>query len=265
MVHEEAKGPPGWREGMARMLGQAFTYVLEVRKSLYQLHGDSRSQFRSHFTPLQWGGGIAQSSLSAGVVYGIYYRVYHYWTIEAKWGMMEANAMATFLTSLVKIPISNAMRWIQINPATPYYIGTAMTALYRRSGPRGLYSGYGLSYIEDFIEMALRDRLFGMIETFIGGGGGAKHGKKSAEIGFVGGAMSGATVAYITTPFDTLRCHLTYRAAAAAPSAVAVRQVASVFSIVQDHGVGIFYRGARTRALSTGLRMAFFYMFMKVL
>ena len=256
----------GCKEGVARMLSQSATYLLEVRKSLFQIHGNTAG---SALTSGEWWTafhrGVWQSSVSAGLVYGLYYKVYHTCVMNQQ-HPLEANAVATFVTSLVKIPLSNAIRWIQLNPKQRYHIGTSLHHIYRQNQFRGLYSGYGLSFVEDFIEMALRDTLFAQFDQW----NTAHGGLRSHEIGFVGGALSGATVAYATTPFDTLRCHLVYQA-----SMNNCRErgnaLACLFSplhttrqLIADHGVGLFYRGARTRAISTGLRMAFFYTFMKI-
>ena len=257
----------GWKEGVARMLWQGLTYVLEVRKSLYQIHGNTPA---SCLTPAQWATalqrGILQSSLSAGMVYGMYYNVYHRCS-SAQWSAIEANAFATFLTSLIKIPLSNSIRWVQLNPMKSYPLHTAFGHIYKTSGIRGLYSGYVLSYIEDFIEMALRDRMFLAIDNLHNLQ--PKPLLKNHEIGFVGGALSGSFVAFLTTPFDTLRCHLTYLSART-PRGMGV--IATIFTpmhttrqLIADHGIGLFYRGASTRAISTGLRMAFFYTFVKIL
>lgn len=263
---EHAKPPPmewfaGYKEGLARMIGQSLTYVLEVRKSLYQIHGNAPA---GALTPTQWltalQRGIVQSSVSAGVVYGTYYHVYHRCS-SWNWSPIEANAVATFLTSLIKIPISNAIRWVQLNPTQAIPLHHAARRIYTNAGFKGLYSGYGLSYIEDFIEMALRDALFAWLDAANTKTLQIKH----HEIGFLGGAISGATVAFITTPFDTLRCHLTYRAGSTAQIATIFTPFHTTRQLVAEHGVALFYRGARTRAISTGLRMAFFYMFMKVL
>lgn len=256
----------GCKEGVARMMSQSATYLLEVRKSLFQIHGNT---VNSALTPVQWWTafhrGVWQSSLSAGLVYGLYYKVYHTCVMNHQ-NALEANAVATFVTSLVKIPLSNAIRWMQLNPTKKYHIGMSMAHIYKRSQWRGLYSGYGLSFIEDFIEMALRDTLFAQFDQW----NSECKWLRSHEIGFVGGALSGSAVAFATTPFDTLRCHLTYLANIDTLRGRGI-VLANVFSplhttrqLIADHGLGLFYRGARTRAISTGLRMAFFYTFMKI-
>lgn len=252
----------GWKEGVARMLSQSMTYVLEMRKSLFQIHGHVGGAGGA-LTTAQWvvafQRGVGQSSLSAGLVYGIYYNVYHTCSKHSM-NALEANALATFVTSLVKIPISNAIRWMQLNPTVSYTIPSAMRHIYRHSRGAGLYSGYGLSFIEDFIEMALRDTLFVWMD-----GLNTRHGGlRSHEIGFLGGALSGSAVAYLTTPFDTLRCHLTYMHSRGAMVAGIFSPMHATRQLIADHGIGLFYRGARTRAISTGLRMAFFYTFMKL-
>lgn len=243
------------------MIGQALTYVLEVRKSLYQIHGNTPA---SCLTPAQWltalQRGITQSSLTSGLVYGTYYHVYHRCSAQ-NFSPIEANAIATFLTSLIKIPLSNSIRWIQLNPTKRIPLHHAAGHIYKHNGMKGLYSGYGLSYIEDFIEMALRDTLFAWLDAVNTKTVKIKH----HEIGFLGGAVSGGAVAFLTTPFDTLRCHLTYRAASTAQIATIFTPLHATRELVEKHGVILLYRGARTRAISTGLRMAFFYMFMKVL
>lgn len=244
----------GWKEGLARTMSQACTYVVDVQKSLVQIHGKNHvfsvPQMINAFQQ-----GVLQSSLTAGIVYGTYFQVY-----KSCNGEPYANALATFVTSVIKIPISNCMRLIQLHPKDKLNIITSGKRILRNQGARGLYSGYMLSYVEDFIEMELREKLFQAFDKWCVENRIPIH---SHQIGFIGGALSGSSVAFLTTPFDALRCHMAYEAGTTMHRRVNL--VHTVCTIFSQQGCYAFYRGANLRAMSTGLRMALFYMFVKIL
>jgi hypothetical protein len=244
----------GFKEGLARSMSQACTYIMEVQKSLIQLHGKQATisvpQMIHAFQK-----GVLQSSLTAGFVYGSYFHIYKSCNDQP-----YANAVATFVTSLLKIPISNCMRLIQLTPHQTTNLISAGKKIVKNQGVRGLYNGYSLSFIEDFIEMELRERVFQQFDAWC-----IQHNLclKAHEIGFVGGALSGASVAFLTTPFDTLRCHLAYQSSTISNQRINV--LYTVSTLISQQGCLTFYRGANIRAMSTGIRMALFYMFMKIL
>lgn len=244
----------GWKEGLARTMSQACTYIIDVQKSLVQIHGKKGGLELSQL----WGAfhqGVLQSSLTAGIVYGTYFQVYKSCNEQP-----YANAVATFATSLLKIPISNCMRLIHLTPHETKNILSAGKKIIRNQGAKGLYHGYTLCYIEDYIEMEFRDKIFNWFDLW------CKQNNlpfRPHEIGLIGGALSGASVAFITTPFDTLRCHLAYQSGTMYQQKINI--VYTVSHIISEKGCMSLYRGANLRAMSTGLRMALFYMFMKIL
>lgn len=246
----------GWKEGVSRMLSQAGTYMIEVQKGLVQLHGNT--QAKNMLTPIEffnaYRNGVLQSSLTAGIVFGSYFHVYR--SLE---GQIYANAVATFTTSLIKIPISNCIRVIQLHPKENYNILSAGKRIFLNQGPRGLYSGYGLSYLEDYVEMDLREKIYKMIDHLCIA---YKLPLKDHERGFIGGAISGASVAFLTTPFDMLKCQLIYQTGNTSNK---VHLVSTISNIFIDKGIFAFYRGSHLRAMSAGIRMALFYMFLEVL
>jgi hypothetical protein len=244
----------GWKEGVARTMSQACTYMMDVQKSLIQIHGKQTHIPFSHIIHA-FQKGVLQSSLTAGCVYGAYFHIYKSCNDQP-----YANALATFVTSLLKIPISNSMRLIQLTPHETTNLISAGRKIIKNQGVRGLYNGYGLSFIEDFIEMELRDRLFQWVELWCIQ---QKLPIRQHEIGFIGGAIAGASVAFLTTPFDTLRCHLAYQSGTITQQKVNV--LYTISTLLSQQGCQSFYRGANIRATSTGIRMALFYMFMKVL
>lgn len=247
-------GENGWKEGLARCMSQACTYIMEVQKSMIQIHGKQASISLPEMV-YAFQKGVVQSSLTAGFVYGTYFQVY-----KSCDNQPYANAVATFVTSLLKIPISNCMRLVQLSPQQTHSLLGAGKKIIKNQGVRGLYNGYSLSFIEDFIEMELRERLFQHFDIWC-----IQQGipLRPHEIGFLGGAFSGASVAFLTTPFDTLRCHLAYQSGNISNHRINV--VYTITSIISQQGCMTFYRGANLRAMSTGIRMALFYMFMKVL
>jgi len=242
---EEKVVANGGNEGLARCLSQAVTYVFELHKTSIQVHGKSPT-----WTPIQWARniscGIWQSSLSAGLVFHMYFSIYHH--VSASHLALFAGPIASFVTSGIKIPIGNCMRVVQASPKLAPTIMHAGLTITRNRGIGGLYSGYFLSLIEDIIEMDVRIRMYDAGMAISDGNG------------FVVGAIAGATAAAITTPFDTLRARLAFQASTSTHRQTGVQCLAALCNQkTMPAALGILYRGCQMRALSTGIKAALFY------
>lgn len=238
-----------WQEGAARFCSQLLTYGLEAEKTFFQVHGR---------LPARMGAGalvscVCQSAFTSGVVYQIYYSV-HRGMCGAGDVRSEAAAgvVAALAASVIKIPISNCMRVMQATPALPTFVHAGRN-ICRASGPAALYSGYMWSIAEDIIEMDVRLRVYDAIAARTGGGtaGAAVAG------GFAMGAVSGGIAAALTTPFDNVRTILAFHASERANGAADLRTWWRI------NGARCLYRGARLRAVSTGLKTAYFYAFLE--
>lgn len=225
--------PLGLREGIARGASQACVYIIEAHKSA--------AQVGMHITTSRnFIRGMLESAITSGFVFGLYFTTYY--SVPAAQQHI-AGPISTFVTSLVKIPISNGMRLQQIGRATNL-VG-ATKKIVKTQGFRGLYNGYALSIIEDMIEFDLRIRLYESLKTTA-----TNSGAPDSVCGIGIGALSGMIASYVTSPIDTVRAHMSLS------SRSAVQCIGDIFN---NGGVTAFYRGARLRMLSNGTKYALFF------
>jgi Mitochondrial carrier protein len=222
----------GVEEGIARALTQGCIYGLEARKTIQQVCKKSPIQ-----DPVRMLGGMITSMLASGIVFSSYFSVYHGIGAANPW----AGPVAAGAVSSIKQPISNMMRLLHTG-ITPNIVA-AGCKIVRVQGVRGLYCGYTASLAEDLIEWDVRTRLY---EGMCGATGGS---------GAVLGGVAGMMAAWITTPFDTVRAN----AAIAATKSQGANVLSLAINMYSTGGLKSLYRGARLRAISSGLKMALFY------
>jgi hypothetical protein len=224
----------GWKEGFARGISQACVYAIEARKSASQVGIRALRADIPHFVK-----GMMESAISSGIVFGMYFS-----TFNGLGGSQNviASPIATFVTSLIKTPISNGMRLRQVGYANDLLGATKK--IVRMQGHRGLYNGYVLSVIEDIIEFDIRIRLYDTMKSF------DKSNNPFMTIGF--GAIAGMFASYVTSPFDTIRANMTITGKSATAC------IADIFNTAT--GLQGFYRGAHLRMASNGLKYGMFFM-----
>jgi hypothetical protein len=241
MMRDDQKGVGGVKEGVARGISQACVYVLEAQKSAAQV-GIPSVRAANIGSLIK---GMMESAITSGVIFGMYFSAYNSFHPSDPW----AGPAATFITSLVKIPISNGMRLRQVGRA-PNLIG-ATKKIVKMQGLRGLYNGYTLSVIEDMIEFDMRIRLYNGLKQQMG------YDKKNNIVAGIGlGAIAGMVASYITSPFDMIRANMTVQQK---PSLQCIRE------IFNRNGVLGFYQGAHLRMLSNGAKYALFFMIFECL
>ena len=239
--------PHGVMEGIARSVSQAAVFILDTQKTQKQVYGAlSKVQ-------VPWGqlmrNGMLTSIFTSGCVFGTYYKVY-YGIGDQHW---YAGPCAAVSTSVVKIPISNCMRYMQSGHAPNVFV--AAKDIYHTKKWKGFYSGYGTSLLEDLIEFDTRTRMYKFLRDRI------PHIDDKAWKSMIGGsigAFSGAFTAWMTTPFDTVRSHM----------AVSVQnknawQVAH--RILSERGAQGLYAGGTLRAGSSALKSAIFFLCVEAL
>lgn len=239
----------GLREGLARGLSQACVYCLEAQKTVLQIHGRMQSVPTKKFFDMMTKGMLT-SATTSGIVFGSYFTVYH--TIGAN--QVWAGPISAFTTSFIKIPISNSMRLLQAGLAKNVF--DAGHKIVRAHRVRGLYRGYSASLLEDMIEFDLRTRMYNNIR-------GRLQGKDAhPQFGMVMGGLVGMAVAWLTTPFDTIRAHMAVEATKAKKTHNVLRTAQNLW---KSGGIPALYRGAMIRALSNAVKSALFYMFFESL
>lgn len=234
-------------EGVARGASQACVYILEFQKTQLQIYGRIPT-----YTPIEWfqhlSRGIVSSTLTAGFVYGTYFSLYSQFPNKA-----FAGVIATVGTSIIKIPIANSMRVLQTSHHP--HVFSAGKNIFKAQGFRGLYSGYGLSLIDDHLDMSARINVYNMLRGLV------PEDKMSPQVGLVLGAISGSIAAALTTPFDTIRCHMAVKST----DEIQLGAVRTMQSMFRKGGLPIFVRGIGFRASSNALRTALFCLFYEML
>lgn len=245
-MHERKNG---LREGISRGLSQALVFGFEAQKTLLQVHGHAVKMPLANVMDMM-GRGMLTSACTSGIVFGSYFTVYHSIGSSNLW----AGPTAAFMTSFVKIPISNSMRLMQAGLAKN--VVDAGKKIVRARRVRGLYNGYGASLAEDIIEFDLRTRLYTSLRAKF------PTDKGDSGVGMSIGAFVGMLAAWVTTPFDTVRAHMALDAAGLSKKRTVVSTAVDLYKC---GGVPALYRGATIRAFSNAIKSALFYMFFESL
>ena len=237
----------GLIEGVSRGASQACVYILEFQKTQLQVYGRIPK-----YSSIEWmqhlSRGLISSALSAGMVYGVYFSTYNQIHDKIIGGMV-----ATVATSVIKIPIANSMRVLQ-SGGYPHVLAAA-GAIFKAQGMRGIYSGYGVSLIDDYFDMECRIRVYNYLRGLVA------EKDMNHNLGLVIGGLSGMVAATLTTPFDTVRCHMAI--ASTHKGKVCAFQTAR--NMFQVGGLGVFLRGIGYRASSNAVRSALFGLFYEYL
>lgn len=221
----------GCKEGFSRCFSQTLVYPIERFKVRSQTSAVITNKYKANVTL-----DMTTSSLTAGLVFFIYFSVYN----KFDKGHPAAGPTAAFVTSLIKIPLGNCMRLLQS--------GSARNLLHASRQLKGrMYNGYGLSLFEDMIELDLRTRIY-------------DHGKKHDYLhiktlpfsGVVYGGIAGSVVATLTTPFDTVKSVMICTKSKS--------PIKTTVDIVKKQGPLSLYNGFQFRFLSNVVKSSAFFM-----
>lgn len=241
----------GVREGVARSLSQSLVYGLEVHKTRLQLTG--RGLNRSlHPLSISLLSGMSTSSLTAGFVFFTYYSIFNRLHHA---GNPCAGIVASFITSLVKLPIGNSMRLMQSGAKGATNVFRSAKQLYAQNG---LYKGYGVSLLEDTIEMDLKTRIYSYnkASTHRSPGPGKIYGA------VLNGALAGAISSGMTTPFDTVRAHMCYNVG---ERSLHIGPLRTVAHLCKTHGAKSLFRGIHVRVATNAIKSASFFALFELL
>lgn len=241
MTQDRQYKQDGRKEGIARSISQLCTYPFEIRKTKVQVG-------LCNIRMINYYRGAFQSSFTSGFVFASYFTVYN-----SLYPNPLASSIASFITSFIKIPIANCMRVLQINEHHHNFIESG-SIIVKKKGVRGLYSGYGISMIEDVIETNIRDFLYEKTKNIVQ--------MPSPAIRMVTGSLAGAIGASITTPFDTIRANLAHNTVKAGSYDIFGTTKALILS---NEGPKALFRGVHLRATSNAIRYALFYLMMEYL
>jgi len=133
----------------------------------------------------------------------------------------------------------------------------AAKSIFKAVGPRGLFTGYLPTVLEDVPDMAIK---FAAYESMRGFHAQLFHGRTaSLQEDFMMGAISGAAAAAATTPLDVIKTNMMCTAASR-PS-----MLGAAMLVHSQGGPAAFFRGIGARALSNGINSAVFFCFFEAL
>lgn len=239
----------GFREGAARILSQMCTHPFERNKIHLQIHGINPGTFSFR--------GIFQSSLASGIIYSTYFGIYN--SLEPN---PFASTISSLITSIIKIPVNNSIRLFFVNPQAKTILDCSKM-IFKNNGVKGLFTGYKVNILEDLIETNVRDKIY-------------RDFKFSSNLTFklsnitiqpdvvntMVGALAGSFAAAITTPFDTIKSNLVYKASLETNKKNLSN---AVLAIYHTKGLSGLYQGIHIRAFNNAVRYALFYYILQLL
>lgn len=247
---QQMKLPAGSLEGIAKGLSNAMSYGIDCRKTLYQLHGFVPKLPKKQIVK-RWTSGIASSCSLVGLIYFSYYAVYNR-ILLTPYGPL-AGQVSALVTSSIKLPIYNGMRMMQSAKATS--IGEGCVQLYRSAKPagvKGIYKGYGVSLVEDMIEMDLRTRLYNRFR------------RNSIPFNVAVGTAASATAAAVTTPFDNIRLRMCVHDGPS-PSRVGSAPLRVCGDLLREQGIRGVYKGMAMRVVSNIVKNCSFFVIFELI
>jgi hypothetical protein len=167
----------------------------------------------------------------------------------------SAGAIAAAGSSVVKVPLAVCIRSVQAGVYPNVF--QAAKSIIAAAGPRGLFTGYLPTLMEDVPDMAIKFAAYEGMRQLISKLNGGRP--PSGQEDFVVGAAAGALAAAATTPLDVIKTNMMCMAASRPSMMSATRMVYS------QGGPSAFFRGVGTRALSNGINSAVFFCFFEAL
>mmetsp|Transcript_30688 Transcript_30688/g.67966 ORF Transcript_30688/g.67966 Transcript_30688/m.67966 type:complete len:398 (+) Transcript_30688:765-1958(+) len=208
--------------------------------------------------------GVLGAASGAGIAIGAYFAFYGAACnvisrsrpdMPAGGVAFAAGGIAAIGSSVVKVPLAVCIRSVQAGVYPNFF--SAAKSIISAAGPRGLFTGFLPTLLEDVPDMALK---FAAYESMRQVHAKVYKGRPATvQEDFAMGAVSGAMAAAATTPLDVIKTNMMCTAA----SRPSMFSAASL--VYQQGGTPAFFRGVGTRALSNGINSAVFFCFFEAL
>jgi len=213
--------------------------------------------------------GVFGAASGAGIAIGAYFAIYSSTTrlldnhvkprfknISPGTIAFAAGAIAAAGGSFVKVPLAVCIRSVQAGVYPNVF--RASRSIVKAAGPRGLFTGFLPTFLEDVPDMAVK---FACYETLRSMHKKFNKGKPStAQEDLVMGGFSGSIAAAATTPLDVIKTRMMCTAASSPSIVGACRSV-----IAEGQGMKAFFSGVGPRALSNGINTAVFFAFFEAI
>ena len=214
--------------------------------------------------------GVFGAAGGAGLAIGAYFAFY-----GAAKKMLETNTQYSVSTvafiaggvgalgsSIVKVPAAVCIRSVQAN-VYPNVI-VAARSITRAAGPRGMFTGYLPTLLEDVPDMAVKFAAYETMRTMHRRVTGMKPEDSHAAADISMGLIAGAVAAGATTPLDVVKTRMMCNASQRPSFAGAIA------GVWRDSPPGMgraktFFTGVGPRAFSNGINSAIFFCFFEQL
>ncbi|KXZ54883.1 hypothetical protein GPECTOR_4g955 [Gonium pectorale] len=230
---------------LSRLAGAAQRAALEA-KSLYR--------------------GVLGAAGGAGIIIGAFFAFYSTskQLLRERTDLPEgtvafiAGAVAAVGSSVVKVPIAVCIRSVQAGVYPNVFV--AARSVVARAGPRGLFTGFLPTLLEDVPDMAVK---FAVYETLRAVHMRLHHMERPSTLeDLLMGGVAGSAAAAATTPLDVVKTRMM---CAASERPTVLQAVRGVIADSSSGGPAAFFRGVGPRALSNGLNSAIFYCWFELL
>lgn len=207
--------------------------------------------------------GVVGAASGAGIAIGAYFAFYgaacnalsRHTDMPPPTVAFVSGGIAAVGSSFVKVPLAVCIRSVQAGVYPDFF--SAARSIVAKAGPRGLFTGYAPTVLEDVPDMAIK---FAAYESMRQLHRQVHHGRPATlQEDFAMGATAGALAAAATTPLDVIKTNMMCNAAAR-PSMHSAAQ-----AVMQQGGARSFFRGVGTRALSNGINSAVFFCFFEAI
>jgi solute carrier family 25 S-adenosylmethionine transporter 26 len=207
--------------------------------------------------------GVFGAASGAGIAIGAYFAVYGvacnmlsaHSELAPTAVAFVAGGIAAAGSSFVKVPLAVCIRSVQAGVYPNAF--AAATSIVKAAGPRGLFTGYLPTVLEDVPDMAIK---FAAYESMRQLHSRFHKGRPaSPQEDFAMGATAGAMAAAFTTPLDVIKTNMMC-SAASRPS-----MVSAATAVLAQGGPSALFRGVGARALSNGINSAVFFCFFEAM
>lgn len=249
-------------------IGQATSTAVRSPRSMAVATGAVIGKFGSEIGSLY--KGVLGAACGAGIAIGAYFAFY-----GAAKKVLEANSGYSVSTiaflaggigalgsSIVKVPAAVCIRSVQAN-VYPNVI-TAARRITTAAGPRGLFTGYVPTLLEDVPDMAVKFAAYETMRAMHRQLTGKSQEDSAAAADISMGLIAGAVAAGATTPLDVVKtrmmCNASQRPSFTGAITGVWRDSPPGFSRVRT-----FFTGVGPRASSNGINSAIFFCFFEIM
>ena len=168
-----------------------------------------------------------------------------------------AGATAAIGSSFVKVPAAVCIRSVQAG-LYPNVLA-AGSQICKKAGPRGLYTGFVPTLIEDVPDTAVKFALYETLGSIYCSVTGKQRIEAAVYEDLLMGGLAGSVAAAVTTPVDVVKTRMMISASTRPSLFKAVKMVAA------EKNAAAWFSGGVPRATSSGLNSALFFCFFECL